>query len=98
MYKRYTRYRDTYPDTSVTSVRELVSGIHNLKTVELNRRRTKSENVSVEITSPQEGTTRGLMVADPNTYGAAKLWCILQPIPVEVDSEFSEPPSDDVSD
>ena len=35
------------------------------KIVELNRRRTRSENVSVEITNAEEGTTRSLMVADP---------------------------------
>ena len=38
------------------------------------------------------GETRGLMVAE--TYGADRLWCLLKPIPVELDSdsETSEPP------
>ena len=38
-------------------------------------------------------------MADPNTYGADKLWCVLKPIPVDVDSEDdSEPLEDDSED
>jgi hypothetical protein len=40
-----------------------------------------------------EGVTWAMMVADPDTYGADKLWVVLKPIPVAVDS--SEPDSDD---
>ena len=64
------------------------------KIAEINRRRTRSENVSVEFNDETDGETRGLMVADAETYGADRLWCLLKPIPVELDSdsETSEPP------
>ena len=38
--------------------------------------------------------TRAYMVADATTYGADRLWVLLEPIPVDVDSE-SSPPEDD---
>ena len=46
----------------------------------------------VEFNDETHGETRGLMVAE--TYGADRLWCLLKPIPVELDSnsETSEPP------
>ena len=46
----------------------------------------------VEFNDETYGETRGLMVAE--TYGADRLWCLLKPIPVELDSdsETSEPP------
>ena len=40
-----------------------------------------------------------MMVADPDTYGADKLWVILEPIPITVDSsepDSSEPEDNDV--
>ena len=48
----------------------------------------------VEFNDETYGETRGLMVADAETYGADRLWCLLKPIPVELDSdsETSEPP------
>ena len=47
---------------------------------------------SSSINDETYGETRGLMVAE--TYGADRLWCLLKPIPVELDSdsETSEPP------
>ena len=33
------------------------------------------------------------MVAEPETYGTDKLWVILKPIPINVDSD-SSPPDD----
>ena len=48
------------------------------------------------------GETRGMIVADPtNTDGADKLWCMLKPIPIELDNSDDEseppelPPTDD---
>ena len=40
------------------------------KILEVNRRRTKSENVEVEHVDATWGRTSGLMVADSATYGA----------------------------
>lgn len=65
------------------------------KIAEINRRRTRSENVSVEFNDETDGETRGLMVADAETYGADRLWCMLKPIPIELDDDdddSSEPP------
>ena len=28
-----------------------------------------------------------MIVADPDTYGADKLWCVLRPIPIELDDD-----------
>ena len=53
---------------------------------EVNKRRTKSENVSVAFYDEtysyvtQYGETCGMIVADPDTYGADRLWCMLKPI------------------
>ena len=44
------------------------------KIAEVNRRRTKSENVSAEFMSAEEGETRGMFIADAETYGADRLW------------------------
>ena len=52
---------------------------------EINRRRTVSENISVEFHSTEEGETRGLFVADADTYGTHKLWVLVRPIPVTLD-------------
>ena len=64
---------------------------------EINRRRTKSENVSVQFNVATEGETTSVMVADAETYGAHRLWVLLKPIPVSVDDSDSSPlssPSD----
>ena len=57
------------------------------KIVEINKRRTKSENVSVAFYDETYGETCGMIVADPDTYGADRLWCMLKPIPIELDSD-----------
>ena len=65
------------------------------KIVEINKRRTKSENVSAAFNDETYGETRGMIIADPDTYGADKLWCMLKPIPIELnddDDESSQPP------
>ena len=64
---------------------------HIGKIIEINKRRSKSENVMVQFTNETEGETQSLMVADANTYGADKLWVVLRPIPIEVDSDSSTP-------
>ena len=38
------------------------------KILEVNRRRTVTENVLLEFCSEEEGKTSGFLVADPNTY------------------------------
>ena len=58
---------------------------------EVNRRRTKSENVSVEFDDDTYGETRGMFVAAAETYGTDKLWVVLKPIPIELDSSPSSP-------
>eukprot|EP00966_Prymnesium_polylepis_P333320 7388792-Prymnesium_polylepis.1 len=55
------------------------------KIAEVNKRRTKSENVSVEFNDETYGETRGTFVAEPDTYGADKLWVLL--IPIELDED-----------
>ena len=59
----------------------------------VNKKRTKSENVCVHFNDETYGETYGMFVADPNTYGADKEWCLLKPIPIALDD--SEPPPDD---
>ena len=46
---------------------------------EVNKRRTKSENITVEFSNETEGTTWGHFVADTQTYGANKGWVVLKP-------------------
>ena len=58
---------------------------------EVNKRRTKSENVSVEFDDDTYGETRGMFVAAAETYGTDKLWVVLKPIPIELDSSPSSP-------
>ena len=43
-----------------------------------------------KFTDATHGETRGMIVADPNTYGADKLWCMLKPIPIELDNSDDE--------
>ena len=66
---------------------------HVGKIVEINRRRTKSENVLVQFSNPTEGETQSRMVADPDTYGANKLWVLLRPIPIDLSDNDSSPPN-----
>ena len=70
---------------------------HVVKIAEVNRRRTRSENVSVEFMSAEEGETRGMFIAEAETYGAERLWVLVEPIPIELGSS-SEPSSDDDDD
>ena len=36
------------------------------------------------------GETRGMFVADEETYGADRLWCLLCAIPIELDDDEDE--------
>ena len=69
-----------------------------VKIVEINRRRSKSENVAVQFSNETEGETQSLMIADANTYGADRLWVVLRPLPIEVDDDSSAPGSSEDSD
>ena len=53
----------------------------------VNKRRTKSENVCVAFNDETFGETSGMFVADEETYGADRLWCLLRAIPIELDDE-----------
>ena len=53
-------------------------------------RRTRSENVCVIFNNEVEGETRGMFIADPDEYGADKLWCLLKPIPLVISDTESE--------
>ena len=57
------------------------------KITEVNRRRTKQENVSVEFEDEQFGTTWGHFLASTDDYGADRLWVVLEPIPIELDAD-----------
>ena len=47
--------------------------------------------------SPEEGETRGLFVADAETYGVNKLWVALRTIPIDVDgSDYDNNDDNDV--
>ena len=65
------------------------------KITEVNRRRTKQENVSVvwslrkRITA---ATTWGHFLASADDYGADRLWVVLEPIPILLDTESSSAP------
>lgn len=63
---------------------------------EVNRRRTKTENVSVRFVSPEDGETRGVFVASAQTYGADKLWVLVSQVPISVgtDTESEDEPMD----
>ena len=52
---------------------------------------------SVEFVSEEEGRTRGLFVADAESYGIDRLWVLLEPIPIDCDasSSCSDPPEDE---
>ena len=54
----------------------------------------KSDNVSVAFNDEIYDETRGMIAADPDTYGADRLWCMLRPIPIVLDDDddSSEPP------
>lgn len=56
--------------------------------------RIACDNVSVEFHSAEEGETRGVFVADSETYGVDRLWVLVRPIPISLDSDGSSPPDD----
>ena len=57
---------------------------------EVNKKRTKQENVCVAF---DDGD--GMFLADAESYGADKLWCLLKPIPIELDEDEAEPEADE---
>ena len=52
---------------------------------QVNRRRTKSENVSVAFNDETYGETVGMFIADADSYGADKMWVLLEGIPINLD-------------
>ena len=52
---------------------------------EVNKKRTKQENVCVAF---DDGD--GMFLADAESYGADKLWCLLKPIPIELSESEAE--------
>ena len=57
---------------------------------EVNRRRTKTENVSARFFTEEEGETLGMFLADADSYGPERLWVLLTPVPVDVDADDSD--------
>ena len=51
----------------------------------MNKKRTKQENVCVAF---DDGD--GMFLADAKSHGADKLWCLLKPIPIELDKSEAE--------
>ena len=76
----------------------VASSVTLVQHVDVNKRRTKSENVSVEFKDEKDGETRGLMVAEAETYGTDKLWVVLKPIAIELDDDSSPPEDSDDED
>ena len=70
------------------------------KILEVNKRRCVTENVLLQFTTPAEGETTALLVADPATYGVdtCRLWVALKPIPVDVGGSSSSPSDDGYDD
>ena len=65
---------------------------------EVNRRRTKSENVSVAFNDTTHGETRRHVyhfIADAESYGAEKLWVLLKGIPIELDGDDEDGDDED---
>ena len=60
---------------------------------EVNKRRTKSENISAEFEHEEDGTTWGHFNASAEDYGADKLWVVLEPIALDVDPSPDTPAS-----
>ena len=52
---------------------------------EVNKKRTKQENVCVAFNDGD-----GMFLASAESYGADKLWCLLKPIPIELDEDDDE--------
>ena len=49
----------------------------------------------MEFCSAEEGNTRGVFVADAETYGADRLWVLVHPMPISVNSDRSLPDDSD---
>ena len=56
----------------------------------MNKRRTKSANVTADFNDETHGHTLGHFVADPETYGANKEWVVLKPVPVMAEDEVED--------
>ena len=54
----------------------------------MNKRRTKQENVCVAFSDAEYGDTHGMFLADENSYGADRLWCLLKPIPIVLEPDL----------
>ena len=67
------------------------------KVVHINKRRTVTENVCVAFSDETYGETTGQFVADKETYGAERLWCLLRQIPVPLDEDSDDSALDDRS-
>ena len=65
---------------------------------ELNKRRTVQENVTVAFEDEKYGSTDGHFVAKKDTYGANQKWCLLKPIPIELDDDDEDDDDEDDDD
>ena len=56
--------------------------------MQVNKRRTKTDNVTAEFVDPEDGkVTWGHFLADEDTYGANGAWLLLKPIGINVDDD-----------
>ena len=60
------------------------------KIVQINKRRTKQDNVSAEFNDETYGTTWGHWPAASETYGADRKWVLLNPTPIVLDADDDE--------
>ena len=61
----------------------------------VNKRRTVTENVCVAFSDETHGETTGEFVADKETYGTNKLWCLLRQIAIPLDEDSDDSALDD---
>ena len=61
------------------------------KIVQVNKRKTKQDNVSAEFHDKADGKTWGHFLASEDTYGANRTWVLLKPIPIDLEPEAGPP-------
>ena len=58
---------------------------HVGKIIDVNKRRTKQDNITAEFDDAEEGRTWGHWCASADNYGADRQWVLLKPIPLDLD-------------
>ena len=60
----------------------------------MERRRTVTENVTVDFFDAEDGHTRGHFVANEDTYGSDRYWVLLKPKSVALE-DFGDDPEEE---